>query len=308
MQTVILKLISMLIPVALGYFLKKAGVFGPTDYRFLTKVVLYITLPATAIASFASTNLNPAMLGIPLLAFAMNWVGLGYAALTSRGIRDRKHRAMDMFCLTGYNMGNFLIPFAQQFMGAEGVAVTALFDSGNSPMCVGGHYVAITAIVGTEGKKQTFKGIIQKLLSSPSLVVYLILIAMTLAGLRVPSPVAQICQLTGSANAFCSMFMMGLMFEVHFDASYMKAAAFALSRRYLLSVAAALGAYFLLPFDLPVRQTLVLVAFAPIPSLAAVFTENVDGDVGLASFITSCSFLISSVVLTLIIFLLGIGG
>ena len=38
MQTILIKLISMLVPVVLGYFLKKTGFFGPTDYRILAKI------------------------------------------------------------------------------------------------------------------------------------------------------------------------------------------------------------------------------------------------------------------------------
>ena len=306
MQTILIKLISMLVPVVLGYFLKKTGFFGPTDYRILAKIAINITLPCTVVASFATLELDMSLLAVTGLALLLNILVLLYALVTSRGIRDRKTRCMDNFCVVGYNMGNFLIPFAQQFMGSAGVAVTALFDAGNSPMCTGGHYVVITTVVGEEGKKQTGKDILRKLLSSPPLLVYILMILMMLLHIRVPDPVAQICGLTGNANAFVSMFMMGLMFEIHFDAAYMKQAAFALCRKYAFGTAAALCFYYLTPFDLLVRQVLVLIAFAPVPSLAAIFTENVKGDVGLSSFITSCSFLLSSVIITALIFLMHV--
>ena len=211
-----------------------------------------------------------------------------------------------MFSVVGFNMGNFLIPFAQQFMGSAGVAVTALFDAGNSPMCTGGHYIAITTIVGEEGKKTTVGDVFRKLLASPPLLVYIVMIIMTAAKLRIPEPVAEICSLTGNANAFVSMFMMGLMFEIHFEKAYMQEAAFVLIRKYAFSVIVALICFYLLPFELLVRQVLVLIAFAPIPSLAAIFTENVKGDVGLCSFITSCSFILSSIFITALIFIMHV--
>lgn len=37
MTNIILKLIALLLPVALGYFLKKIHFFGDTDYRILAK-------------------------------------------------------------------------------------------------------------------------------------------------------------------------------------------------------------------------------------------------------------------------------
>ncbi|MCD8009245.1 MAG: hypothetical protein LUF34_00235 [Lachnospiraceae bacterium] len=302
MQTILIKLLSMFFPVVLAYFLKRVGFFGPTDYRILAKIAINITLPCTVVASFASLELDTSLLGVTVLAFVLNWLVVLYAWITSRGIKDPKDRCRDMFCVVGFNMGNFLIPFAQQFMGSSGVAVTALFDAGNSPMCTGGHYIFTTSVVSVDGKKTTLGDVIRKLFSSPALIVYILMIIMMVAGISVPGPIASICELTGNANAFVSMFMMGLMFEIRFDASYMQAAALARVRKSLFGAAAARCFYYLLPFDLLVRQVLVLIAFAPIPSLASIFTENIKGDVGLCSFITSCSFIISSVIITILVF------
>ena len=306
MFEIVIKLIAMLAPVALGYFLKRVGFFGKTDYRILAKIAINITLPCTVVASFAKLELDRSLISISALAFVLNIAVLAYAWFTSAGIKERKLRCMDMFSVVGFNMGNFLIPFAQQFMGSAGVAVTALFDAGNSPMCTGGHYIAITTMVGEEGRKTTVADVFRKLLASPPLLVYILMIIMTAAKLRIPEPVAEICSLTGNANAFVSMFMMGLMFEIHFEKEYMQEAAFVLIRKYLFSAVVALICFYLLPFELLVRQVLVLIAFAPIPSLAAIFTENVKGDVGLCSFITSCSFILSSLFITVLIFVMHV--
>jgi len=305
-QTIIVKLISMLFPVLLGYCLKKVGFFGAFDYQIMAKTAINITLPCAVIASFASMELDMKLLGVTAAAFILNVCVLAYGLLTSRGIRDKKLRCLDLFCVTGYNMGNFLIPFAQQFMGSAGVAVTALFDAGNSPMCTGGHYIVITTAVNIDGKKTTWRDIGKKMLSSPPFIVYIIMIVMMVLHIRIPGPAAEVAQLTGNANAFVSMFMMGLMFEFQFEKEYLQAAAFALVRKYLFGAAAALVFYYCLPFDMLVRQVMVLIAFAPIPSLASIFTENTKGNVGLCSFITSCSFIISSILITALIFLMGV--
>lgn len=296
----------MLIPVVVGYILKKAGFFGPLDYRIMAKIAINITLPCAVVSSFATMELDRTLLGVTALAFVVNLIQFAYAFFTSSRIQDKRLRCMDMFCVTGFNMGNFLIPFAQQFMGSAGVAVTALFDAGNSPMCTGGHYIGATTAVNVDGKKTTLADIGRKMASSPPFLVYMVMILLMILGVRVPDPVAQIAGLTGNANAFVSMFMIGLMFEFQFEKEYIHAAAFALARRYLFGAAAALVFYFLTPFDLLVRQVLVLIAFAPVTSLASIFTENVKGNVGLCSFITSCSFIISSVLITALVFLMGV--
>lgn len=306
MQIIIIKLCGMLFPVALAYILKRVGFFGPTDYRILAKICINITLPCTVVASFASKELDVSLLSIAVLAFVMNWAVLIYSWITSRGIREKKLRCLDMFSVVGFNMGNFLIPFAQQFMGSTGVAVTGLFDAGNSIMCTGGHYIAVTSMIRPDGKKTTFGDLVRKLLSSPALLVYIVMMILVAAGIKIPSPIASVCEVTGNANTFVSMFMMGLMFEIRFESSYMKSAVFVLVRKYLFSAVAALCLYYLTPFELVVRQILVLIACAPIPSLAAIFTENVKGDVGLCSFITSCSYIISSVIIIILVMVMNV--
>ena len=52
--------------LALGYFLKRIGVFGKQDYRVLTQVVLCITLPAAVITNFASMESRSSLLLLPL--------------------------------------------------------------------------------------------------------------------------------------------------------------------------------------------------------------------------------------------------
>jgi predicted permease len=67
----------------------------------------------------------------------------------------------------------------------------------------------------------------------------------------------------------------------------------------------ALGFYFLLPFELEVRQTLVILAFSPIGSAVPGFTAELKGDAGLSSAITSISILISIVIIvTLLVVML----
>ncbi len=139
MTNIILKLIALLLPVALGYFLKKIHFFGDTDYRILAKIALNITLPAAVISSFSGFHMDLSLLGVAVAAFAANWVVLLFIYFTSwRRKNDPKGRALQMFCGSGFNMGNFMIPFVQQFLGSNGVAVTAIFDSGNTFMCTGG--------------------------------------------------------------------------------------------------------------------------------------------------------------------------
>ena len=306
MTNIILKLIALLLPVALGYFLKKIHFFGDTDYRILAKIALNITLPAAVISSFSGFHMDLSLLGVAVAAFAANWVVLLFIYFTSwRRKNDPKGRALQMFCGSGFNMGNFMIPFVQQFLGSNGVAVTAIFDSGNTFMCTGGIYIFTTSVVKTDGKKVTILSVLKKLMQ-PVLITYLIMIIMAIAAIPVPEFITTIVQPTGSANGFVSMMMIGLMFEIRFSKEYMKDAFGILGKKYFCAAVVALGFYCLLPFDLLTRQVMVMSAFAPIPSLAGIFTGQIDGDTGLAGFTTSCSFLISCTILTILAAVMGL--
>jgi hypothetical protein len=64
--------------------------------------------------------------------------------------------------------------------------------------------------------------------------------------------------------------------------------------------------YLALPFELPIRQALVLLCFAPMSAVAPAFTGMCGGDEGMASCTNSLSILCSLVVITTLIGVLGI--
>ena len=67
--------------------------------------------------------------------------------------------------------------------------------------------------------------------------------------------------------------------------------------RYGVAAILALIFYFVLPFELEIRQALVILAFAPIGSAIPVFTAELKGDVGLSSAINSVAIVISIVII-----------
>ncbi len=300
------KLLSLLVPLALGYVLKKKRFFGDLDYQVLAKITLNITLPAAVICSFGSFTLEYSMLGIVLLAFLANWVPLLVSLLTTR--RDRKSpkfRGLKMICASSFNMGNFLIPFVQQFLGGSGLALASLFDSGNTVMATGGVYIFTAGTVKVPGeKKMTLGEVFRKLLRSVTIPTYLILVVLALFGIRPPEALVTVAEPTGNANAFVSMFMIGLMFEIRFEKNYVGIALGILLRKYACALVLALLFYCFLPFDQLTRQVLVMSVFAPVPSIASVYVEQLGGDVGLASFTTSLSFLISCGIMVLLMVIL----
>ena len=102
-----------------------------------------------------------------------------------------------------------------------------------------------------------------------------------------------------------AMFMVGVGFKLGGDRSQIGRMVKILSIRYGVAAVLALCFYFLLPFDLPVRQTLVILAFSPIGSAVPGFTAELKGDVGLSCTVNSLAIVISIVIIvTLLVVML----
>ena len=46
------------------------------------------------------------------------------------GGKDRDEKAFHILNMSGYNIGNFTMPFTAGFFGPTGVVITSLFDTG----------------------------------------------------------------------------------------------------------------------------------------------------------------------------------
>ena len=281
---------SFIAIIVLGYFLKKIGVFKEADFGILSKICIRITLPAAIITSFAGKEIDPAMLSLLLIGIGCGvvYVALGYVLNLRRG---REQQAFEMLNLAGYNIGCFTMPFAQSFLGPVGVITTSLFDSGNAFICLGGAFGAAASV--KEGRGFDFKRIFKALSRSVPFVTYLIMVAMNLIRIPVPGMVVECAGNIGGANSFMAMFMIGVGFKLAGDRRQLGAMARVLGVRYGLGAILAVIFYFLLPFELEVRQTLVILAFSPIGSAVPPFTGELGGDVGLSSAINSISIVIS---------------
>jgi len=196
-----------------------------------------------------------------------------------------------MLNLSGYNIGTFVIPFAQSFVGPAGVMTASIFDIGNAVICLGGAYSLADMVKAGNGFSA--KRIAKALSRSVPFMTYMIMLAMNLVRLPVPEFVLSVATIGSNANAFMAMLMIGVGFRLEADRAQVCTLARMLAVRYGLAGVFALAVYFLTPFALEVRQVLVILAFAPIGSAVPGFTNELGGDVGLSSALNSLSIVVS---------------
>jgi predicted permease len=300
MLDIILRAGSFISIILMGYLLKKIGFFKQEDFTVLSKITIRITLPCAIITSFAGKTIDPELLSLAFIAIGCGAIYIVTGYLINRK-HDREQQAFEMLNLPGYNIGTFVIPFAQSFLGAMGVITVSLFDTGNAVICLGGAF-SIAAMV-KDGCGFSIKRIIKALVRSVPFVTYMTMLLVNLFKLQVPGFVMSVAGIGSNANAFMAMLMIGVGFKLELgDKKQVGTILKLLAIRYSIATVFALVFYFLLPFALEVRQALVILAFSPIGSAVPGFTEQLKGDVGLSSALNSFAMVIS-ITITVILLL-----
>ena len=289
------KPLSYVLLIVLGYMLKRAGFFGREDYRLMSRIMINITLPCTIVRAFSGFSRDPQMFLIVGISFVCSMLPPILMYLATPGV-DTRLRAYRMINIGGYNIGCFSLPLIEAFFGSTGVVAACMFDVGNAVMMTGGAYALTSTLLKTGGETRESAGdILMKFLKSAPFDTYLIVFLLMALNVQLPEAVYTLVQPAANANAFIAMLMIGMMFEPAGDRTKLTEAARELGVRYAIAAVFALACYFLTPFHLVIRQTLAVLCFAPLSSLAPIYTDRCGSDTALASFTNSISIAVSLV-------------
>ena len=293
----IFKPMSYVLVIMLGYLLKRAGFFGKDDHRLMSKIMVNITLPCTIIQAFDGFERDTKMFIIVGIGFICAFVPILLMYLTT-GRVEKRLRAYRMLNIGGYNIGCFSLPLVQAFFGNTGVVAACMFDTGNAIMMTGGAYAMTSTLLRTGGEeRESVSDVLLKFVKSLPFDAYMMMILLAALGAKIPSVVFTLTRPAGQANAFVAMLMIGMMFEPAGDRALLRETARELVWRYLFAAASAALVFFCTPFELVVRQTLCIVCFAPLSSLAPIYTDRCHSDTALASFTNSVSIAVSLIVM-----------
>lgn len=300
MLIVLSKALAFVLIILIGYICKRRGVFAPTDYQLISKIVLNITLPCAVISSFAHFQLDLSLLAAVALGLSGNCVMLFVALMLTRR-ETLAAKIFYIFSLAGYNIGCFTLPFAQAFLTPFAVVALCMFDVGNSIMCTGMTYALTASCIGyADGHKDRFsmKSIAEKLLHSAPFVVYISMLILSLVGVQFPKSVYTFTDIVGAANPFLSMLMIGMMFEIRLDKQAMGYVKELFSVRYLTSLACAGAFIYFAPFKQEVNYVIALAFMAPCTIIGPIFVEKLGGNVQLASLFNSMTIITSVILFT----------
>lgn len=164
MTAVLMRAAAFVAIILMGYLLKRAGFFQAKDFYLISRVVIRITLPAAIVSNFSRITMERSLLTMCIIGILCNFVTIGIGYITNLN-RSGDSKAFAMLNMSGYNVGNFTMPFVQSFLSPVGFAATSLFDAGNSVMCTGMTY-SLASMVAGEGEKPSVGKMVKKLFSS----------------------------------------------------------------------------------------------------------------------------------------------
>lgn len=292
----------LILVIVAGHVLTRMGIFDPEeDFDTISKMVMRFTLPCAVMVKLDGTTFQLNFLWICVLGFACNWIYLGVAYLWGRNRTERSFMAIN---LNGYNIGNFALPFISYFLDGLPILAVSLFDAGSTLMVMGGNYAVARTYRGDESNIEIPK--LLRSLLSPTGAVYLLMMFLGYFNLRLPQLVIDAAGVAGGANTFLSMFMIGIALNIVLPKGNISLLVRTLFGRYTIATAIACFIYFVLPFDLEIRQALVILSFAPVAGLAPSFTRLLKEDFELSAAINSLTILFSMVIMSgLFIFFTG---
>ncbi|MDY5931744.1 MAG: hypothetical protein SPJ34_06930 [Candidatus Ornithospirochaeta sp.] len=295
MNEVIIRALSYVLMIFIAYFLKCRHVFQESDGRMLAKLTLDVTLPAAIISSFRTFRMDYGLLVLILFGLFGNLLQMMSGYLISIG-KDKKERACLINGMSGYNIGNFTLPFISGFVGPTGIIATCLYDAGNSIMCNGVDYSIGKQIISNE-RSFSFKTLITTLIHIPTFFVYIIMLTSACIGFRMPDQLFTVASYIGQANGPIAMFMVGMLLRLDFNKDYLRSASLMIGLRILISAAFTIILHYMAFLPAEAVKAATMVAWSPIASVSPAFVAMLDGNSEKASFVNTISLLLSIIII-----------
>lgn len=295
MQETILKATVLVSIIILANVMTSRGFFSrERDFDTISKTIFYLTLPSAIITNLNGLQFPPTFLFISIIGLLCNIIYIIFSFIVGSNNTEKSFLMINM---NGYNIGNFTMPFISFFFSEIAILAVSLFDAGSAFMVLGGNYGIAKSVRSGESKLDLMY-ILKTMLSSPSVLVYIMMITLSLFSLQLPSVIIDITQIIAGANTFLSMFMIGLAMDLRLHKGHYRVIAKTLLSRYSVAAPISIVLYFLLPFSLEIRQTLAILVFSPVSGVGTMYTRMLGDNFELSAVINSLSIVVSIIIMS----------
>ncbi|GCF93451.1 permease [Enterococcus florum] len=298
MVEILLNSVGLFLIVCLGYLTKRVNLLTKADGTALSMIIVTITLPSVVIINLADVAIQAQMLILILVGVVMNVILIVAGHVLSKK-QTMVEREFLMYSVSGYNVGNFGLPFVQSFL-PQAIPLMSLFDIGNSVMLAGGSNVLIESLSGYSKEVPSLKNIMRRLIRSVPFLCYLIMLILRGFSIDLPNEFLAMIQPIANANTFLSMFMIGLFLELRLPRADLTLVARLLGIKYAVGGILA-GIIALLPLPLIVKVVLCLVSLGPLTTFGVINSVKAGMRAEVVGFTSSVSFLVSLPLMTAVL-------
>ena len=302
MTTILLNALSIILVLFLALLLKKIRILHQKDGAITSKMVVYLTLPATILIGVNHTKLSNIFFILMFMGLFSNLLLVFLGKFIGRKATVEEC-GLYMFDLSGYNIGNFSIPFVSSFFPAA-IPFLAMFDMGNSLMVTGTTQAIVELSSGRKKHGFILQEIFGVLFRNPPFVVYIFMFILAIFGLSFPDEWLIPIRPLANANTLLSIFTIGLFMEFRLPKGKLKLVLKILTWRYLLAFILASLVYFFLPFPAIIKEILLLIFFCPMSFLHMIQAIELGNDKALAGLTISLSMFISLILMSIIVIIL----
>ena len=318
--------VALLLIILAGYAFKRAGLFGQRDYRILQTAIFDLVLPGAIIYSFATNPHEIKLLWISVFGLIVALIPPIVIFLATLH-KPVARRAFMMLNGSGFNVGCFCFPVVSSFLGTAAIVPAAMFDIGNCVMVAAGTNVITQLLLHIQpgktlseqhagdaptlpyikpkdkdakrlARRALLRTVLKGFFGSVPFDVYMLMIVLTLAQVKIPGWIATMVQPLSNANSFCAMLMVGMLMDLPASRRDVKDVLTVIGWRVPFAIAFAAIAWFILPFSASIREAVALCCLAPIAVFSTLFTDKVLGNAKLAGFSLTITAALSLIMMT----------
>ena len=280
------RLLLAVTTIAFGNFLRRIGLVDVDVGKSLLKVLFNATLPSVLLMSIFSVTFDAQSAAVSACALGQAIVLLiAHLAFRGQG-RPPKELALLAGSCVGVNLGTFCYPLVESVWGSEGLTRVVLFDAVNQwSLLIVAPLIYASSIAGASFSPVKALANVKKQLMSPCLLAMFTAIALRLAGLSLPEPVAAFTSSLALANKPLALLALGILFDPQLNKSQLKDIGTLLALRYgaCLLLGAAVMATLSVSMGPECTAVVLAALISPVPLLTVTYAMEYDCDIKLSA-------------------------
>lgn len=303
MVNIISQTLLFFLYIGIGYFFKKIKLLKKEDSQVLATIIMNLTLPCVFFSSANGIEMNANFFIFMLIGLFANILMIVFSFITSHH-KDKLLRGTYMIACSGYDVGNFILPFVTVFFSEVGVIYLCSFNIMNTIMAMGVTYALASTYIYHQYHFD-LKKFLKELLSSVSFDVYILVIIIACLNISIPEPLLKVTSSIASVNSFLVMLMIGLKLELLINKSEFKQLFQILIIRFIGAILLSL-VIFILPVPLLAKQIFTITFFGPLVSVSSVYAKKLGYEGDIVASANTISIMISMIMTTLLMILFHI--